>query len=470
MSPAAPALRSLGELRRSGYRPRSVREELRANLLERLRAQQPICEGVLGYDETVIPALINALLCGHDMILLGERGQAKSRIIRSLVCLLDEWIPEVAGSEIHDDPFAPVSAGARARVAEEGDDTQIGWVHRDDRYVEKLATPDVSIADLIGDVDPVKVAEGRALSDELTIHFGLVPRTHRGIFCVNELPDLTEKVQVGLFNVMEERDVQVKGYRVRLPVDVFLVASANPEDYTSRGRIITPLKDRYSAQIRTHYPRTRALEMAIVRQEAVHPSAEGIVVDAPEFMTEIVGELTFQARSSPDVNQTSGVSVRMSIANHETLLANALRRALRNGESRAVPRISDLEALETSTAGKLELEYSGAERSEGEVIRDLIDRATKVVFDERIPLEGVASVVESFNQGWKIEVSQAMGSREYLIGLDEISGLREAAERLAGGDSPAHLASAIEFILEGLHLSNQLNKRVGEESTLYAKA
>ena len=470
MNPAPPALRTLGELRRSGYRPRSVREELRANLLERLRAQQPICEGVLGYDDTVIPALINALLCGHDMILLGERGQAKTRIIRSLVCLLDEWIPEVAGSEIHDDPFAPISAGARVRVAEEGDDAEIGWVHRDDRYVEKLATPDVSIADLIGDVDPVKVAEGRALSDELTIHFGLVPRTHRGIFCVNELPDLTEKVQVGLFNVMEERDFQVKGYRVRLPVDVFLVASANPEDYTSRGRIITPLKDRYAAQIRTHYPRTRALEMAIVRQEAVHPGAEGVAVDAPEFMTEIVGELTFQARSSPDVNQTSGVSVRMSIANHETLLANALRRALRNGESGAVPRISDLEALETSTAGKLELEYSGAERSEGEVIRDLIDRATKVVFDERIPLEGVASVVESFNQGWKIEVSQAMGSREYLIGLDEISGLREAAARLAGGDSPAHLASAIEFILEGLHLSNRLNKRVGEESTLYAKA
>ncbi len=464
-----PPPRNLGELREFGYRSRLVREELRENLLERLRVGKPICEGVLGYEDSVIPALENALLCGHDIIFLGERGQAKTRIIRSLVSLLDEWAPEVAGSEIHDDPLAPISAQARAAVDEFGDRCEIRWIHRDERYVEKLATPDVSIADLIGDVDPVKVAAGRTLADELTIHFGLVPRTHRGIFCVNELPDLAEKVQVGLFNVMEERDVQIKGYRVRLPIDVLIVASANPDDYTSRGRIVTPLKDRYSAQIRTHYPRTRALEMAIVRQEAVHPSAEGIVVDAPEFMTEIVGELTFQARSSPDVNQTSGVSVRMSIANHETLLANALRRALRNGESRAVPRISDLEALETSTAGKLELEYSGAERSEGEVIRDLIDRATKVVFDERIPLEGVASVVESFNQGWKIEVSQAMGSREYLIGLDEISGLREAAERLAGGDSPAHLASAIEFILEGLHLSNRLNKRVGEESTLYAK-
>jgi len=254
MPETPPAPRSLGELRRSGYRSRSIREELRENLLGRLRAGKGICEGVLGYDDTVFPALMNALLCGHDLIFLGERGQAKTRMIRSLVSLLDEWLPEVAGSEIHDDPFAPVSAAARALVAEHGDDAEIAWVHRDERYVEKLATPDVSVGDLIGDVDPVRVAEGRRLSDELTIHFGLVPRTNRGIFCINELPDLTEKVQVGLFNVMEERDVQIKGYRMRLPIDVFLVASANPEDYTSRGRIITPLKDRYAAQIRTHYP------------------------------------------------------------------------------------------------------------------------------------------------------------------------------------------------------------------------
>jgi magnesium chelatase subunit I len=469
MTSNPPAISTLGELRRSGARSRGVREELRANLLARLRSGKRICEGVLGYDETVIPALENALLCGHDVIFLGERGQAKTRIIRSLVELLDEWMPEVQGSEIHDDPFAPVSAGARALVAELGDETPVAWVHREQRYVEKLATPDVSVADLIGDVDPVKVAEGRRLSDELTIHFGLVPRTHRGIFCINELPDLTEKVQVGLFNVMEERDVQVKGYRVRLPIDVFVVASANPEDYTSRGRIITPLKDRYAAQIRTHYPQTRDLELAIVEQEARVPSVEGVGLHAPDFMKDIVAEFTFQARQSPDVNQASGVSVRMSIANYETLLANAVRRALRVGEQEAVPRISDLEALEASSAGKLELEYAGVDRSEGQVVGDLLKRAVKVVFDERVPLEGVASVIESFEQGWKVEVSQSMLAPEYLVGLDEIAGLREAAARLAGGDSPERMAAAIEFVLEGLHLSNRLNKRVGERGTLYAR-
>src|SRR5262249_53417897 len=387
---AKPSQRTLRDLVAAGVRPRSLREEIRANLLARLREGQELFPGILGYDDSVIPAVQNALLCGHDLIFLGERGQAKSRMMRALVALLDEWMPEVAGSEIHDDPTAPVSARARAICAERGDATSVAWVHRDDRYVEKLATPDVSIADLIGDVDPIKVAQGRSLADEETMHFGLVPRTHRGIFCINELPDLTEKVQVGLFNVMEERDVQVKGYRVRLPIDVLVVASANPEDYTSRGRIITPLKDRYAAQIRTHYPRTRALELAIVAAEAETPAVAAIELHLPHFLREIVGEITFQARKSPDVNQSSGVSVRMSIANHETLAASALRRALRNGEREAVPRISDLAALHASMAGKLELESAGAERSEEEVIEDLLRRATKAVFDERIPLEGMA--------------------------------------------------------------------------------
>jgi magnesium chelatase subunit I len=467
MAEAPPEIHNLGELRRQGFSPRSVRQEIQANLLEKLRRGDPICEGVLGYEETVLPALENALLCGHDVIFLGERGQAKTRLIRSLVALLDEWMPEVEGSEIHDDPFAPVSAFARRIVAERGEETPIAWVHRDDRYGEKLATPDVSVADLIGDVDPIKVAEGRRLSDEETIHFGLVPRTHRGIFCINELPDLTEKVQVGLFNVMEERDVQIKGYRVRMPVDVFVVASANPEDYTSRGRIITPLKDRYEAQIRTHYPRTRALERAIVEQEACTPAADGVAVHVPEFMKEIVAELTFRARHSADVNQASGVSVRMTIANHETLIANAVRRALRRGEAEAVPRISDLPALEASTGGKLELEYAGVDTNEAEVIGGLLQRAVKVIFDECVPLEGVASVVESFEQGWKVEVSEDMRSEDVLAGLDEIAGLRDAAARLAGGDSPARLASAIEFVLEGLHLANRLNKDERESGTLY---
>jgi magnesium chelatase subunit I len=464
-----PTLRTLGALRAAGYRHRSLREEIRANLLRRIAAGQVLFPGILGYDDTVIPAVENALLCGHDLIFLGERGQAKSRLIRALAGLLDEWVPEVAGSEIHDDPFAPVSSYARQRIAERGDATEIAWVPRDDRYVEKLATPDVSIADLIGDVDPVKVAAGRSLSDELTIHFGLLPRTNRGVFCINELPDLTEKVQVGLFNVMQERDVQVKGYRVRLPLDVLVVASANPEDYTSRGRIITPLKDRYAAQIRTHYPKTRALEIDVVRQEARLPRADGIQVAVPPFMEEVIAEATLQARSSPDVNQTSGVSVRMSISNQETLVANALRRALRRGEPEAVPRVSDLESLLQSTAGKLELEYAGEAKSETDIVRDLLRRATRIVFEGCVPLEGIASVVEAFNQGWVVEVSSEMASAEYLEGLDQILGLREAAARLAGGDSPARLASGIEFILEGLHLSNRLNKTSREGGARYAR-
>jgi len=364
-----PSARTLGELRQAGHLSRSLREEIRANLLEKLSTGEVLFPGIVGYEDTVIPAVENALLCGHDLIFLGERGQAKSRMIRQMVALLDEWMPIVAGSEIHDDPFAPVSAFARQHVEERGDATEIAWVHRDVRYVEKLATPDVSIADLIGDVDPIKVAEGRTLGDELTIHFGLLPRANRGIFCINELPDLTEKVQVGLFNVMQERDVQVKGYSVRLPLDVLVVASANPEDYTSRGRIITPLKDRYAAQVRTHYPVTRELELEVMHQEARAPEVPGVEAYVPAFMSEIVA-----------------VSVRMSIANYETLIANALRRALRLGEKEAVPRISDLEALVTSTAGKLELEYAGEDRTEVEVVRELMARAT---LGDRILQSGV---------------------------------------------------------------------------------
>ncbi|MBW2313101.1 MAG: sigma 54-interacting transcriptional regulator [Deltaproteobacteria bacterium] len=464
-----PSHRTLGELVSAGVRPRSLRDEIRANLLDRLRKGTPLFPGVLGFEETVVPAVENALLSGHDIIFLGERGQAKSRMIRALVELLDEWVPEIAGSEVRDCPFAPVSRYGKDRIAEEGEATEIAWVHRDDRYVEKLATPDVSIADLIGDVDPIKVAQGRTLADELTIHFGLLPRTNRGIFCINELPDLTEKVQVGMFNVMEERDVQVKGYQVRLPLDVLVVASANPEDYTSRGRIITPLKDRYAAQIRTHYPKTRALELEIVRQEARRPDVPGIEVHVPSFLEEVVVEVTHQARQSPDVNQTSGVSVRMTLANYETLMANAVRRALRNGDSEAVPRISDLPALEASATGKLELEYAGSERSEREVIAELVDRAVRVVFEGLAPAEGLAPVVEAFDQGWQVEVSEDMPAAEYLEGLDQIPGLREGAAALGGGDSPERLASAIEFILEGLHLQNRLNKNERDGKVRYAQ-
>ena len=469
MSPQSPEPTTLGALRSAAHPQRSVREEIRSNLLERLRAGKQIFHGVMGYEDTVVPAVENALLCGHDLILLGERGQAKTRMIRQLTQLLDEWVPAIEGSEIHDDPRDPVSAYGRARVAEEGDATPVVWVHRDERYVEKLATPDVSIADLIGDVDPVKVAAGRTLADEETMHFGLVPRTHRGIFCINELPDLTEKVQVGLFNVMEERDVQVKGYRIRLPIDVLVVASANPEDYTSRGRIITPLKDRYAAQVRTHYPPTPDLELEIVRQEAEVPRVDGIELGVPDFMEEVLAEITFQARSSPDVNQASGVSVRMSIANYETLAANALRRALAQQEPVAVPRVSDLPALETSTLGKIELEYAGGDRSEHEIARDLIRRACKAVFDRRCDVEALAPLVAAFDEGWKVEVAASMPSAEYLAGLEQIGPLGEAAAKLAGREEPAFVAAAIEFLLEGLHLSNRLNKSDHERGARYAR-
>ncbi|MEM7412479.1 MAG: sigma 54-interacting transcriptional regulator [Myxococcota bacterium] len=470
MPPQPPEPTTLGALRNSGAAPlRSVREEIRTNLLDRLRNGKQIFHGVLGYEDTVIPAVENALLCGHDLIFLGERGQAKTRMIRQLTQLLDEWVPAIEGSEIHDDPRQPVSAFGRARVAELGDDTPVVWVHRDARYVEKLATPDVSIADLIGDVDPVKVAAGRTLADEDTMHFGLVPRTHRGIFCINELPDLTEKVQVGLFNVMEERDVQIKGYRIRLPIDVLVVASANPEDYTSRGRIITPLKDRYAAQVRTHYPPTPELELEVVRQEADLPEVPGVELAVPDYMQEILAEITFQARASPDVNQASGVSVRMSIANYETLAANAARRALAEGEAFGVPRISDLGALETSTLGKLELEYAGGDRSESEVARDLARRACKAVFERRCDPDALAPLVAAFDEGWKVEVGAFLPSPEYLAGLEQIGPLADAARDLAGREEPAFMAAAIEFLLEGLHLSNRLNKTDHERGARYAR-
>jgi magnesium chelatase subunit I len=462
-----PSQTTLGELRAAGYAQRSLRDEISKNLQDAMASGRPLFPGIIGYEDSVIPALENALLCGHDLIFLGERGQAKTRMIRAIVGLLDEWIPTIAGSEINDDPFSPVSRFALDLVAKEGDATPIRWLHRDDRYGEKLATPDVSIADLIGDVDPIKVAEGHHLSDEYTMHFGMLPRTNRGVFCINELPDLTEKVQVGLFNVMEERDIQVKGYRVRMPLDLIVVASANPEDYTSRGRIITPLKDRYAAQIRTHYPKRRSLEVAIARQESKLPALPGQELFLPDYMVQIVAEATMQARSSPDISQASGVSVRMTIANLETLVANAARRALRIGETEVVPRISDLPALLGSSRGKIELEYAGVEHSEDEVVLDILRRATRVVYDECVSAEEIKSIVEAFDQGWRVEVSESQPAANYLDGIDEIIGMRPLAERLAEGGSPARVASAIEFVLEGLHLHNQLSKDDVEEGARF---
>src|SRR3954454_3207523 len=372
---------TLGELRESGWESRPVKDELRQNAIARISAGEPLVDGVLGYEDTVLPQLENALLAGHDVIFLGERGQAKTRMIRSLTNLLDEWMPIVAGSEINDDPYAPVSHHARLLVAERAAETPIEWVHRDRRFGEKLATPDTSIADLIGEVDPIKVAEGRYLSDELTIHYGLVPRTNRGIFAINELPDLAERIQVGLLNVLEERDDQIRGYKIRLPLDVMLVASANPDDYTNRGRIITPLKDRFGSQIRTHYPLDVETEVAITKQESRPLEVPGARVEVPDFMTEIIAEISQHARQSPHVNQRSGVSARLSITNYETLVANAARRALRLGESDVVPRVTDLDALASSTSGKVEIETLDEGR-EGAILENLVKAAVLTVFKE----------------------------------------------------------------------------------------
>ncbi|HEV2361765.1 MAG TPA: sigma 54-interacting transcriptional regulator [Acidimicrobiales bacterium] len=459
--------RTLGELRASGWRSRPVKQELRENAVARIRAGEPLVEGVLGYEDTVLPQLEHALLAGHDVIFLGERGQAKSRMIRSLVSLLDEWMPVIAGSEIHDDPFAPSSRYAKDLVAEQGDQTTIHWVHRDERIGEKLATPDTSIADLIGEVDPIRVAEGRYLSDELTIHYGLVPRSNRGIFAINELPDLAERIQVGLLNVLEERDVQIRGHKVRLPLDIFLVASANPEDYTNRGRIITPLKDRFGAQIRTHYPADLDIEMLIAAQEAHTVGAAGLRVEIPSFMSEVVARLSQLARESPRINQRSGVSVRLTIANQETLAAAAVRRALRTGESEAVPRVTDLGALIASTLGKVEVE-SLEQGEDEEIVERLLSSAILLTFRELCPPDGLGGVVGAFEDGSVVHAGPDMASSAYVETVSRVQALRKPVAVLTGGsESPAEVASAVELVLEGLHLSKRLNKEAAGARATY---
>ncbi len=449
---------TVGQLREAGWESRPVKEEVRANAVARIAAGQPLVERVLGYEQTVLPQLENALLAGHDVIFLGERGQAKTRIIRSLTGLLDEWMPIIAGSEINDDPYAPVSRYAHDLVLEHGEETPITWVHRDDRFGEKLATPDTSIADLIGEVDPIKVAEGRYLSDELTLHYGLVPRTNRGIFSINELPDLAERIQVGLLNVLEERDIQVRGYKIRLPLDVLLVASANPEDYTNRGRIITPLKDRFGSQIRTHYPLEVTTELDIVRQEARPSSVGGVDVRMPSYLAEVIATVSHLARASTHVNQRSGVSVRLSVTNHEVVAANALRRGLRAGERVVVPRVDDLDALAASSGGKIEIE-SLDEGREGAIFENLVKGAVLTVFKERVPPEQTREVVAAFEDGIIAHTGEDVPSAELAALVESVPALRPPVARLTGGDeSPAAVAAAVSFVLEGLHLSKRLNK------------
>jgi magnesium chelatase subunit I len=461
--------KTLGELKKSGHQVLTVRQEMRKNLVHHLQTGKRILPGILGYDETVIPDIENAILSGHHMVFLGERGQAKSRIIRGLVSLFDERIPIVQGCEINDNPFEPICRACRRRLAEEGDALGVEWIGRDHRYGEKLATPDVSIADLIGEIDPIKVAEGRYLADEETIHYGLIPRTNRGVFAINELPDLTEKVQVGLFNLMEEKDVQIKGYKIRLPLDVVIVASANPEDYTSRGRIITPLKDRFDVQIRTHYPQSIQDEMAIMEQESAPMSHRSHAVTVPQFMKEILGHMTFEARKSNEINQASGVSVRVTINNYESLISNAEKRALRLKETEVVPRVSDFHAVLASTSGKIEMEYVGEDKKEDDLVEKLVNRAILKVFDQYFTVSSLQKVIDYFNSGWGVEVSDVMASQDYLEGIKEIPGLKEALRTLGPVESPALMASATEFILEGLHLHQKLNKEVEGGRVTYGK-
>jgi len=455
---------TVGELRASGYTSKSVKQELRDNLVTRLKADAPLFPGIVGYEDTVLPQVENALLSGQDIVFLGERGQAKTKIARLMVNLLDADVPALAGCETNDDPFAPISQVGHQLIAEQGDRAPIVWLPRDRRYGEKLATPDITIADLIGEVDPIKVAEGRYLSDELTIHYGLLPRTNRGIFAINELPDLAERIQVGLLNIMEERDVQIRGYKVRLALDVFVVASANPEDYTNRGRIITPLKDRFGSQIRTHYPRRIQHEVDIMEAERTS-FVDPVETRAPEYMKQIVAELTHLARRSSEISQRSGVSVRVSICNYENLLSSALKRAIRLGEPVASPRVSDLDAMVASTSGKIELEAVG-EASEDKILSKLAQKAVLNVFNRAFTGSDLDDVVSSFQSGMKVDVSDVMPSDAYVRQIGEARPIHAACKKL-GAKDPASVASAVEFVLEGLHLSRKLNKDVKSGQTSY---
>ncbi len=458
---------TLGHLRSAvaagGVARRSVRDELRANLITRLRSKQPIFPGIIGYDDTVVPQIVNAVLSRHNFILLGLRGQAKSRILRALAALLDDAIPVVPGCEIHDDPLAPLCSACRARVRTEGDALPIGWLGRDARYVEKLATPDVTIADMIGDLDPIKAARaGLQLSDELTMHYGLLPRANRGIFAINELPDLAGKIQVGLFNILQEGDVQIKGYPVRLPLDILLVFSANPEDYTARGKIITPLKDRIGSEIRTHYPATRQHALSITAQEAwvARPGAGQPAIRIPDFVREVVEEVAFQARQDSKVDKRSGVSQRLPISLLENVVSNAERRALLADEPVVVPRVTDIYAALPAITGKFELEYEGELRGAGNVAREIIRNAVGNVFTGYFAAADLGPITDWFDLGGLLQVDDTLDAGELLARTAQVQGLRDLTAHAGIGTSPDAplLAAAVDFILEGLYAQKKISR------------
>jgi magnesium chelatase subunit I len=464
-APAVPAdlPATVGALRAAGHEYRTVKQELRDNLLARMRSGEPRFPGIVGYDDTVLPEVERALLAGHDLVLLGERGQGKTRLLRSLAGLLDEWTPVVAGSELREHPYHPLTPASRRRAAELGDELPVGWLHRSERYGEKLATPDTSVGDLIGDVDPIKVAEGRALGDPETIHFGLVPRTNRGIFAVNELPDLAERIQVALLNVLEERDVQVRGYQLRLPLDLLLVASANPEDYTNRGRIITPLKDRFGAEVRTHYPVDIALEADLVTQEA------RLVAEVPGHLIDVLARYTRAVRESPAVDARSGVSARFAIAAAETVAASALRRAGLRGEREAVARICDTVSVTSTLRGKVEFD-AGEEGRETEVLGHLLRVATAETFRARLAGVDLSGFTDLVAEGALIETGDLVSAEELLAQIGTVPGLAKVLDRLGLGDapSPGQAAAGVEFVLEGLHLGRRLAKELTDDGrTVY---
>ena len=456
---SSPSPTTLGELRASGHEHRSVKSEIRDNLLARLAAGETAFPGILGYDETVLPELERALLAGHDIVLLGERGQGKTRLIRTLTELLDEWTPVVAGCEINDHPYAPVCVRCRRLVDVEGDATPVTWKHRSERYGEKLATPDTSVGDLIGDVDPIKVAEGRTLGDPETVHYGLVPRTNRGIFSVNELPDLAERIQVALLNVLEERDIQVRGYLLRLPLDLLLVASANPEDYTNRGRIITPLKDRFGAEIRTHYPRELEAEVGVISQEA-HLTAK-----VPDYLLQIVARFARYLRESTSVDQRSGVSARFAIAAAETVAASARHRGALLGEADPVARVVDLGTVIDVLRGKLEFE-SGEEGREQAVLEHLLRRATADTAQKALGGIDVAPLLAAVEAGSAVTTGEQVPAKDVLAALPGLPVIDTIAERL-GARTDGERAAALELALEALYLAKKLDKTTGDGETTY---
>ena len=469
-----PSARTVGQLKAAGYRPCSVKDELRRNVIARLRAGKPIFEGLVGYEDTVLPQVIHALLSRHDMLLLGLRGQAKTRILRMLPDLLDEWIPVLAGCELPDDPIQPTLAMGRRIISEQGDDTAVEWLHRSRRYHEKLATPDVTIADLIGEIDLVRHAQGRYLSDETTMHFGLIPRTNRGIFVINELPDLAAKIQVGLFNVLEERDVQIRGYPIRLEIDVCMAFSANPEDYTNRGRIVTPLKDRIGSVIRTHYPRRLAEAIEITRENAWLDRNADVHVDIPTFMLELMEEFVCLARTSPHINQASGVSVRCSIANAENLVSSAERRGIVLGENRVVARMDDLAFISAGCRGKIELMLAEGDAAEDKLVAALLGEAVKKVFDRHAELEDYTELVQQFKGGLTLQVGDEVPTTTLAENYGLVKGLKAAATRLAEELGlktldAAGLVSAGEFLLEALYVNNRLSKVVAPGKTFFRK-